>query len=251
MSTAVVPPPNSTSVMRHVPRLTAQARALLTAVNLHFAGVAALLVLNLYLGIHLLLLVQSLHANNADALAQQKTQQRIAEIAAIPLKNIDDKLSKSTIDADAFYRERLPYAYSQMLAEIGALTKAQNVRLSGVQYAQAPVLTGDSALREVKIDARVAGDYRPLVQLVNALERDKMFFVINTITFTGTNSGQVTLRMRMTTYLRQPTTLEPVTDEPSEGATGDFAQPATQPVAPAAATPQRMPPTVRRPGGAR
>lgn len=244
MSTAVVPPPNSNSVMRRVPRLTTQARALLTAVNLHFAGVAALLVLNLYLAIHLLFLLQSLHASNADALAQQKAQQRAAEIAAIPLKNIDDKLSKSTIDADAFYRDRLPYAYSQMLAEIGRLTKAQNVRLSGVQYAQAGVLTGDAALREVKIDARVAGDYRPLVQLVNALERDKMFFVINTITFTGTNSGQVTLRMRMTTYLRQPSSTEPVEAEPTESATGDFATPA-------APVTQPSPQPMRRPGGAR
>ena len=44
-SAVVVPPPNSSSVMRHVPRLTSQARNLLTAVNLHFAGVAALGVL--------------------------------------------------------------------------------------------------------------------------------------------------------------------------------------------------------------
>lgn len=244
MSTAIVPPPNSTSVMRHVPRLTAQARALLTAVNLHFAGVAALIVLNLYLGIHLLFLFQALRANNADALLQQQNVERAAEIARKPLEHIDDKLSKSTIDADAFYRERLPYSYSQVLGEIGKLTKAQNVRLTGVQYAQAPLLSGDASLREVKMDARVAGDYRPLVQLVNALERDKMFFVLNTITFTGTNSGQVTLRMRMTTYLRQPSTTEPMDNEPTEGASGDFATPAP-------AAPVTTPAPARRPGGAR
>lgn len=246
MSTAVIPPPNSTSVMRHVPRLTSQARALLTAVNLHFAGVAALLVLNLYLGFHLLYLVQSLHANNAEALQQQRSLERAAEVAALPLRGLDVKLVNSTADADAFYRSRLPYAYSQVLSELGRLTKAQNVRLTGVQYSQAPVLSGDAALREVKMDARVAGDYRPLVQLVNALERDKMFFVINTITFTGTNSGQVTLRMRMTTYLRQPSTTEPIDTDPTEGASGDFVAPAQTP-----ATPQLQPVPMRRPGGAR
>lgn len=215
MSTAaIVPPPNSTSVMRHVPRLTAHARALLTTVNLHFAGVAALIVLNLYLAAHLLFLVQALHANNQDALMQQRTMERAAQIAAQPLRGLDVKLVNSTADADAFYRQRLPYAYSQVAAELGKLTKAQNVRLTGVQYAQTSALSGDAALTEVKMDARLAGDYRPLVQLVNALERDKMFFVINTITFTGANSGQVTLRMRLTTYLRQPVGSEPMADVP-------------------------------------
>ena len=37
-SAAVVPPPSSASVLRRVPRLTTRARALLTAMNLHFAA---------------------------------------------------------------------------------------------------------------------------------------------------------------------------------------------------------------------
>jgi type IV pilus assembly protein PilO len=213
-ATVVVPPPNSTSMLRRVPRLTTQARALLTAVNLHFAGVAALGVLNLYLAIHLLFLVQALHSNNADAIAQQQNLRRGAEIAALPLRGLDVKLVNSTADADQFYAHRLPYAYSQVLAELGALTKAQNVKLTGVQYAQTPVLSGAGELIEVRMDARLAGDYRPLVQCINALERDHMFFVINTLTFTGANGGQVNLRMRITTYLRQPKPEEPMADTP-------------------------------------
>lgn len=214
----VVPPPNSSSVMRHVPRLTARARAMLTAVNLHFAGVAALCVLNLYLAVHLLFLVQALHSNNADALAHQRVTERAAEIAALPLRGLDVKLVNSTADADEFYGRRLPYAYSQVLTELGALTKRNNVRLARVQYAQSPALSGAGELIEVRMDASIAGDYRPLVQLINALERDRMFFVINTLTFTGANGGQVNLRMRLTTYLRQPKPEEPLADVPSDAA---------------------------------
>ena len=65
------------------------------------------------------------------------------------------------------------------------------------------------------MDASLSGDYRPLVQLINALERDKMFFVINSLTFTGAQSGQVNLRMRLTTYLRQPQPEEPLADTPA------------------------------------
>jgi type IV pilus assembly protein PilO len=216
MSTAVVvPPPNSSSVMRRVPRLTARARSLLTAVNLHFAGVAALAVLNLYLAAHLLFLVQALHSANADALNQQRQTLRAAEIATLPLRGLDVKLVNSTADADEFYARRLPYAYSQVAAELGALTKREKVRLSRVQYAQTPALSGAGELTEVRMDTSISGDYRPLVQLINSLERDRIFFVINGITFTGAQGGQVNLRMRLTTYLRQPRASEPLADTPA------------------------------------
>lgn len=215
MSTAVVvPPPNSASVMRHVPRLTSRARALLTAVNLHYAGVAALGVLNLYLAVHMLLMVRALHANDADAIQQQKVMEHAAEIAAVPLRGLDVKLVNSTADADEFYGRRLPYAYSQVAAELGALTKRENVRLTRVQYTQSPALSGAGELTEVRMDTSISGDYRPLVQVINALERDRMFFVINQLTFTGANNGQVNLRMRITTYLRQPKPEEPLADTP-------------------------------------
>jgi hypothetical protein len=52
------------------------------------------------------------------------------------------------------------------------------------------------------MDATLSGDYTPLVQLIHSLERDKMFFVINALTLTGQQTGNVNLRVRLTTYLR-------------------------------------------------
>jgi len=220
-SAAVVPPPNSSSMMRTVPRLTAQARALLTTMNLHFAGVAALLVLDLYLIIHLVIVGQALRSNNADALDNQRAALRASEIAAKPLRGLDSKLLASTADADKFYATRLPYAYSEVAAELGALTKKENVKLTRVQYTQDPQLSGAAALTEVKMDASVSGDYRPVVQFINALERDKKFFVINRINLTGQQTGQVNLRINLTTYLRDPNAAEmkietALPDEPAE-----------------------------------
>ena len=203
-SVALVPPPNSSSVLRRVPRLTAQARQLLTAVNLHFAGVAALVVLELYLLAHLFFAWQAVNTSGPDALAQQRTMLRAAQIAGKPLEGIDEKLNTSTEQANAFYQKRLPYAYSQVAAELGALTKRSNVRLARVQYAQVPQLSGASALTQVNMDASVSGDYRPVIGFINALERDRMFFVITGITLTGQQTGQVNLRLRILTYLRAP-----------------------------------------------
>ncbi len=203
-ATATVPPPSSSSLLRHAPRLTARARALLTAINLHYAGVAALLVIVLYMVLHLLFLSQSLKSHNADALNQQRTLLTTARLQAQPLRGLDTKITASTRDADAFYQDRLPYAYSQVLAELGRLTQKSNVRLANVQYAQAPVLSGANALTELHMDASVSGDYRPIVEFINGLERDKMFFVINGINLSGQQTGMVNLRIRLTTYLRAP-----------------------------------------------
>jgi len=203
-SAAVIPPPNSSSLLRRVPRLTAQARALLTAMNLHFAGVAALGVLVLYLIAHLIFVGQALNSRNQDALDEQRIELKAAEVAAKPLRGLDLKLVDSTKAADKFYAQRLPYAFSQVLAELGVLTKKENVRLVRAQYSQNPVLSGDNQLNEVHMDASISGDYRPVVLFVNAIERDKMFVVITGINLTGQQTGQVNLRIRMTTYLRAP-----------------------------------------------
>jgi type IV pilus assembly protein PilO len=207
-SAAVIPPPNSSSLLRRVPRLTARARAMLTAMNLHFAGVAALGVLVLYLIAHLVFVEQALSSRNQDAVDQQRINLKAAELAAKPLRGLDSKLVDSNKAADKFYGDRLPYAYSQVASELGALTKHAGVRLSRVQYSQDPVLSGSATLNEVHMDASIAGDYRPVVQFINATERDKMFFVINGINLTGQQTGQVNLRIRLTTYLREPTDKE-------------------------------------------
>lgn len=202
-ATATIPPPNSSSVTRPVPKLTARARALLTELNLHFAGVAALSVVVLYLLVQMVVVWQGVKANDDDALAAQRTRLHAAEIAAKPLRGLDAKLANSTRQADEFYAKRLPYATSQVAAELGRLA-GSGVRLTRAQYAYDPILTGPHALTQVRIDASVAGDYRPVVEFINAIERDKSFFVINGINLTGQQTGLVNLRIRMTTYLRSP-----------------------------------------------
>jgi type IV pilus assembly protein PilO len=180
-------------------------RELLTKLNLYYAGVGILALLNLYLLIHIAFAWSAAHSHDEAALAQQRVTLKAAEIATKPLQGLDGKLTKATEQADAFYQKRLPYAYSQVAGELGALAKKQGVKMTHVQYAQAPVLqSGTSPLTEVRIDASLSGDYRPLVLFVNSLERDKMFFLIKGVALSGQQSGTVGLRLGLTTYLRAP-----------------------------------------------
>jgi hypothetical protein len=94
-------------------------------------------------------------------------------------------------------------SYSEIATELGVLKTANKVRLTGVSYTQEAVTDLSSGpLTEVRLDARLSGDYRGLVEFLNGLERDRVFFVVTGVTLTGQEGGRVNLRMKLTTYLR-------------------------------------------------
>lgn len=200
-------------------------RALLTRLNLYYAVVGALALVCVYLLVNMFFAWRAANSQNADAIAHQTVVMRTAEIGKRPLEGLDAKLAQATADADKFSENRLPFAYSEVAAELGALTKKAGVKLTRGQYAETPVLTdGKGALTEVRMDYGLTGDYRPLVTFINGLERDKMFFLIDGVTLTGQQSGTVGLRLRLTTYLRPPVgaersakTVTTTTAEPASG----------------------------------
>ena len=225
------------AVTINVQKITARTRELLTALNLHWAGVGILSLLCLYLLTSMAFAYQRASSQDATALANQQTALVTAQIQEKPLEGLDAKLQSATSQADQFYLERLPVSYSEFLTELGALAKRQNVRLTRVQYVQSTV-TGESAgqLNQIQMDAGLTGQYRPLVQFINGLERDRTFFVIGGLTLTGQQTGLVNLRVRVATYLRNPLTEEEKQRLMSESLAEEPAAPA-DPAAKNGATP--------------
>ena len=54
----------------------------------------------------------------------------------------------------------------------------------------------------VEIEADFAGSYSSLARFINALERDEMFFIINSVTLGGQTQGPVRLGIKLETYLK-------------------------------------------------
>jgi hypothetical protein len=167
--------------------------------NLHFAAVAVLAVVNLVLLVQLVLAWHTLRTDGPEELAQRQTELRAAQLQAKPLRNLPERVADSTKGAEHFYDGRVPGADSAILAELGDLATKANVRLSRGQYAFAPALHD---VMEVRMDESVSGEYTSVMKFINSVERDKMFFVINGLTLTGQQGGLVNLRLRVTTYLR-------------------------------------------------
>ena len=57
-------------------------------------------------------------------------------------------------------------------------------------------------LRPVEIDADFSGDYLQLVRFINALERNKLFFLVDGVELGSEQNGIVGLQLRIETYMR-------------------------------------------------
>lgn len=176
-------------------------RTWMAPLNVHAAAAALLLLLNLWLLLQVVLAFVGGGSRGEEAISQARARRVASEMAARPLRGLDGKLAGSQAEARDFYATRLPYGYADVVAELGHLHERTGVRLNRVQYVAAVPANG---LTEVHLDAAVTGEYKPLALFVNGLERDPMFFQIQNITLSGQQAGQVSLRLRISTFLREP-----------------------------------------------
>ncbi|HEY0795038.1 MAG TPA: hypothetical protein VGD64_04585 [Acidisarcina sp.] len=189
----------------------------LSLLNLHLAGVALLIILNLFLATRLFLAWRASGADREEQIASAQLTYAQLQAQTSRLSGLPQKVDRARNGAAAFYDERMPAHYSSIAAALGDLYVHDGVHLARASYAQSPAILG---LAEVRIDANVTGEYPNIARFINGIERDKTFFVIDSLTLTGQQGGNVNLRLRMTTYLHgadamAPATLEEVNARPS------------------------------------
>jgi Tfp pilus assembly protein PilO len=132
----------------------------------------------------------------------QVTQERKTKLAqTAPLADISGKIGKAQQDIRSFYTERLPARYSYVSEEVGKLATQTGVQLSDVRYS--PVDSEIPDLQRLTIEANLTGDYSRAVKFINAVERSKMFLLIDNVALAPEQQGgNVTLQIRMQTFLR-------------------------------------------------
>lgn len=118
----------------------------------------------------------------------------------VPLRGIDEKLKQAQKADAAFLRNRLPAHYSDVAEELGKLAASNHIRINNVAYKTSPAKLADT--EDLQMQAGLAGPYVDLVKFLNAVERDKMFFIIDGIGLGGQKPGEVHLDVKLETYLR-------------------------------------------------
>lgn len=165
----------------------------------HYVGASLLLVLVVALSARFALDWAAISTRSADELATKQVELKALNLQTAPLRGLDKRVAATREELKRFYAQRIPANYSSILLQIGDLEVKSGVRLSRVTYTQgAPARD----LTEITMDAGVTGEYPQIMHFINSLERDKTFFVIRGMQFTGQQGGLVNLRLRVSTWLR-------------------------------------------------
>ena len=139
---------------------------------------------------------------------QQQAQEEYRRLShtTVPLRGIDQKLAQAQKDDTVFIERRLPSRYSDVVEELGRLANANHINIGAVAYTTTPgELPG---ILNLEMHAGLVGQYVNLVKFMNSVERDKMFFIIESIGLSGQTgqatqrTGEVRLDMKLDTYLR-------------------------------------------------
>jgi hypothetical protein len=117
----------------------------------------------------------------------------------LPLRGASKEIAQTRNEIEGFYQSRIPASYSQVTKSIAAIAIRSGVRLTRIVYSQ-----GEPGidLTQVSMEVGVDGDYPRVMQFVNGLERDEVFFVIRTLSFAKQQGGMVGLRVKLSTWLR-------------------------------------------------
>jgi hypothetical protein len=165
----------------------------------HFAGCGVLVVLAVVLGIRFFMDWAATSGRSADELANKQAEMKLLELQTSPLRGLDKRVATTRDEIRDFYAKRIPANYSAIESRIDELQVKSGVHLSRLQYTQGKTSID---LTEIEMDAGISGDYRQIMFFINALERDKNFFMIRAMQLTSQQGGQVSLRLRVSTWLR-------------------------------------------------
>jgi len=134
---------------------------------------------------------------------QQELRDSWAQLKArenAPWRGLDKKIPIAQRQIEDFYRDRLPSEDSSISSDLGRVASENGVSLSSVKYT--PKDPGLAGLERVEIDADVSGDYVQLVRFINALERNRLFFMVDDLELGNEQQGNVKLQIKVETYLR-------------------------------------------------
>jgi hypothetical protein len=120
--------------------------------------------------------------------------------AMVPPKTVDDRVKQAREEIAHFYEDRFPASASSIFEQMGKVANDNHVRLGAANYK-----TSDAdipGVEEVLISASLSGDYTQVMKFINSLERDKMFFIVDSVGLGGQNGGTVHLNLIVKTYMR-------------------------------------------------
>src|SRR5260370_29265427 len=133
---------------------------------------------------------------------QQELQQSWLQLKSresAPWRGLDKKIPVAQHQIEDFYHDRFPAEDSSIAADLGKLASQTGVRMSAERYTHKD--SDVEGLQRVEIEADLSGNYLQLVRFINALERNRLFFIVDSLEVGREQNGVVELKIKVETYL--------------------------------------------------
>ncbi|MBZ5522928.1 MAG: type 4a pilus biogenesis protein PilO [Acidobacteriia bacterium] len=118
-----------------------------------------------------------------------------------PLQGIQEKLTQSQLDVKKLTQDHVPSRFSEIIDTLYKVVQENGVSAQHIQYDTDK--SGLPGMQLIKINTTVSGDYTRVAQFINALEREKLLFVIKQVSLSQQQqSGTVDLQIRFETYIK-------------------------------------------------
>jgi Tfp pilus assembly protein PilO len=138
-----------------------------------------------------------------------RDQEKTLSAQVAPLKGIDKQLAQTRVDVKNFYQQKVPGEFSQISQHLEKLMKETGVTTtSGIHYAQENRSARNEKndlpdVQRIEIDTTVTGEYAKVAKFINAMEQDKLVFIIDQISLTSQESGVISLQIKFETFLKE------------------------------------------------
>lgn len=132
-----------------------------------------------------------------EELHQQVQKQRAI---VIPPDTVDGRVKEAREQIARFYEKRFPNSSAAIFEDLGRLATENRVHLENATY---KVEDADlPGLRQVVISGNLTGDYVQAMKFINALEREKTFFIVDSVNLGEQSQNEIHLNIRIETYMR-------------------------------------------------
>ena len=136
-------------------------------------------------------------AETFQSLRQQVQNNRSA---MVPPETVEERVKEAREQIAHFYEDRFPATASSIFEQLGKVANENRVRLIQASYK-----TDDAelpGLQVVTVNAGLTGSYVQAMKFINALERDKMFLIVDGVNLGDQQAGNVRLVITVETYMK-------------------------------------------------
>jgi hypothetical protein len=120
--------------------------------------------------------------------------------SVVPPESLNTRIKDAREQIAKLYEDRFPRSSGPIFETLGNLARENRVNLTQASYKVSD--TDLPNVRQVEITADLNGDYAQTVRFINALERAKLFMLVDGVKLAEQEGGRVKLNIHIQAYMK-------------------------------------------------